>query len=89
MSTRHSKHNFHAEWLSTSDLSNTRLKNRARPPIFAVSEVTIWRWVKKGYLPEPVKIGGKCFWSAVSVAELIQRRGSSDLAEVSGSRGDE
>ncbi len=86
MSTQHSKHNFHADWLCTSDLSNTRLKQRARPPIFSVREVTIRRWVDKGYLPEPVKIGGKCFWSAADVAELIQRRGSRDVAEASGGR---
>ena len=87
MSEGKSNHEFAAEWLTTSDLSNTRLKHRARPPIFAVSETTIWRWVKKGYLPKPVKIGGKCFWSAVDVAELIQRHDSSYVAKASGSRG--
>ena len=75
MATSHPTIDFPAQWLGTSDLSNTRSTRRVRPPIFAVSEITIWRWVKKGYLPEPVKIGGKCFWHAEDVAELVKNKG--------------
>ena len=48
-----------AQWLSTSDLVTTRRKTRRYPPIFNISEVTLWRWVKRGYFPEPRYIGGK------------------------------
>ena len=63
-----------AQMLGTSDLAFTRCKRRKHPPIFKVSEPTIWRWVKKGILPKPVQIGGKAFWSARDIAELIQQR---------------
>lgn len=62
---------FPAQFLGTSDLAFTRKKNRTIPPIFNVSESTIWRWVKEGILPEPMHIGGKCFWSAEVVADLL------------------
>lgn len=68
------EYDFPSEWLGTSDLAFTRMKHRQRPPIFKVSEPTIWRWVKKGILPKPVQIGGKAFWSAKDIAELIQQR---------------
>ena len=63
---------YPAQWLSTSDLANTRRKRRSRPPLFNVSEQTIWRWVKQGYFPEPKYIGGKAFWSAEEVSEFIE-----------------
>ena len=51
-----------AQMLGTSDLAFTRCKRRKHPPIFKVSE------------PKPVQIGGKAFWSARDIAELIQQR---------------
>lgn len=65
---------FPAQFLGTSDLANTRKKRRIHPPIFNVSESTIWRWVKQGVLPEPTYVGGKCFWHAEVVAELLEMR---------------
>ena len=60
-----------AQRLSTSDLVTTRRKTRRYPPIFNISEVTLWRWVKRGYFPEPRYIGGKAFWSLQEVMEFI------------------
>ena len=65
---------FPARYLGTSDLAYTRKKNRTSPPIFNVSESTIWRWVKEGVLPQPILIGGKCFWPADVVADLLAVR---------------
>jgi len=65
---------FPAHLLGTSDLANTRRKRRTHPPIFNVSESTIWRWVNQGVLPEPTYVGGKCFWHAEVVAELLEMR---------------
>ena len=67
---------FPAQFLGTSDLAFTRKKNRSNPPLFNVSESTIWRWVKEGVLPEPIHIGGKCFWPAEVVADLLAHRDS-------------
>ena len=63
---------FPSQYLATSDLVNTRKKNRRYPPIFNITEVTLWRWVKRGYFPEPKYIGGKAFWSAEEVTEFIE-----------------
>ena len=65
---------FPAQFLGTSDLANTRKKRRLHPPVFNVSESTIWRWVKQGVLPEPTYIGGKCFWHEEVVAHLLAQR---------------
>lgn len=64
------------QMFSISDLSFTRGKNRKTPPIFNVNEVTIWRWIRKGIFPKPVKIGGKRFWKARDIAKLIQQQAS-------------
>ncbi len=50
---------YPAQWLSTSDLANTRRKRRSQPPLLNVSEQTIWRWVKQGYFPNPNTLGAK------------------------------
>ena len=64
--------NYPSLWLSTSDVANTRRKTRKHPPLFNISEVTLWRWVKRGSFPEPKYIGGKAFWSAEEVSEFIE-----------------
>jgi prophage regulatory protein len=41
---------------------------------FAVSRVTVWRWVSQGLLPKPVRIGQGCTrWLADEVAEAEKR----------------
>ena len=64
--------NTSPQWLCTSDIANTRKKNRKHPPLLSISEVTLWRWVKRGNFPEPKYIGGKAFWSAEEVSEFIE-----------------
>ena len=68
----HMANTIPAQWLSTSDIANTRRKNRNHPPLFNICEVTLWRWVKRGNFPEPKYIGGKAFWSAEEVSEFIE-----------------
>lgn len=65
---------YRAHLLSTSALVFTRSKKRKHRPIFDACEKTLWRWVQRGELPEPVRIGGKCFWHAADVAELAKKR---------------
>ena len=71
---------YRAHLLSTSALVFTRSKKRKGRPIFDACEKTLWRWVQKGELPEPVRIGGKCFWHAEDVAELVQKRARKNIA---------
>lgn len=72
---------FPAQFLGTSDLAHTRKRNRGRPPIFNISEPTIWRWVKSGVLPKPMKIGGRSFWLASDIADLIEKKRGGDKDE--------
>ena len=67
---------FGSHYLATSDLAHTRRKNRKVPPVFNISEVTLWRWVKRGYFPQPKYIGGKAFWSAEEVSRFIESSSS-------------
>ena len=36
-----------------------------------VSEMTIWRWVQSGVLPQPIKINGRNYWQ-VSAVERVK-----------------
>lgn len=67
-----------AQMLCTSDLAHTRKRNRGRPPIFNISEPTIWQWVKSGILPKPIQVGGRSFWSASDIIELIESQNGGD-----------
>ncbi len=39
------------------------------------SPVTLWRWVKSGYLPQPAKLGQYHVWPASQIAEWARERG--------------
>ena len=78
---------YRAHLLSTSALVFTRSKKRKHRPIFDACEKTLWRWVQKGELPEPVRIGGKCFWHAEDVAELVQQRARKHISADEGCLG--
>ncbi|GHA74961.1 hypothetical protein GCM10007067_10030 [Lysobacter bugurensis] len=36
--------------------------------------MTVWRWVQKGLLPEPIKINGRNYWRESDVEALKQGR---------------
>ena len=37
-----------------------------------VDHSTIWRWVKKGALPAPIKIGGRSLWRLSDIQKHIR-----------------
>lgn len=37
-----------------------------------VDRSTIWRWVKKGTLPAPIKIGGRSLWRLSDIQKHIR-----------------
>lgn len=39
------------------------------------SPVTLWRWIKSGYLPTPQKLGQDNIWPAAQIAEWARERG--------------
>ncbi|WP_189453901.1 helix-turn-helix transcriptional regulator [Cognatilysobacter bugurensis] len=39
-----------------------------------ISDMTVWRWVQKGLLPEPIKINGRNYWRESDVEALKQGR---------------
>ncbi len=43
-----------------------------------VTGMTVYRWVKAGLLPRPVKINGRNYWHEADVHNLYRRRGSGD-----------
>ena len=38
----------------------------------SVDHSTIWRWVKKGILPAPIKIGGRSLWRLSDIQQNIR-----------------
>ena len=64
--------NTSPQWLCTSDIANTRKKNRKHPPLFKYQRSHAVEMGKRAHFPEPKYIGGKAFWSAEEVSEFIE-----------------
>ena len=41
--------------------------------LFACSKATVWRWVKKSILPEPIKRGGIAAWNVEELREALNK----------------
>ena len=39
--------------------------------LYACSAPTVWRWVKKGLIPKPHRIGGTTVWSVGDLRESL------------------
>lgn len=39
-----------------------------------MSDATLWRWVKAGAFPKPLRIVGKNFWRGDEIAAWIERQ---------------
>ncbi len=45
-----------------------------------VSDMTIWRWVKSGTLPPPIKINGRKYWRSSTISAKIDELSASQAA---------
>lgn len=43
----------------------------------SVGRSTLWRWVKRGVLPPPIRIGGIAGWRYKDIEELVESARSS------------
>jgi prophage regulatory protein len=51
-------------------------RDREIAEAFGVSRNTVWRWVREGRLPEPVRISPGCTrWPQSDIDQLTQRKG--------------
>jgi predicted DNA-binding transcriptional regulator AlpA len=39
-----------------------------------VSDMTLWRWVRDGVIPQPVKINGRRYWRVADLDEIDAKR---------------
>lgn len=46
-----------------------------------VSDMTLWRWVRKGILPEPQRINGRNYWREADVLAVQAGRPAANDAE--------
>jgi predicted DNA-binding transcriptional regulator AlpA len=42
----------------------------ARAELGDVSDMTIWRWIKAGVLPQPIKINKRNYWPASAIERV-------------------
>jgi len=57
---------------SERESQSWRLINRRQlRQLVPVSDMTIWRWIKAGIFPEPIKINGRNYWREDSVYEAL------------------
>lgn len=45
-----------------------------------LSDATLWRWIKAGEFPKPMKIVGKNFWRADEINQWIERQSAARSA---------
>lgn len=46
----------------------------------SISRTTVWRWVKQGHLPQPLRIGPNCVaWPESQIDEWIASRGTGSV----------
>lgn len=44
-------------------LSHRKLASvRDTAEYYGIGPATLWRWLKQGLIPEPIRIGGRTFW---------------------------
>lgn len=55
--------------MNTEKLESSRTLRRE---LGDVSEMTVWRWVKAGILPPPIKINKRNYWPVSAVEKLKQ-----------------
>lgn len=41
-----------------------------------VSDMAIWRWLRAGKFPQPIKFNGRCYWRAGEIQAWIENHAS-------------
>lgn len=54
-------------------MSNLYYSDKSLAARYDVSRATIWRWVREGNLPKPVKINGSTRWNSDDLATWEKR----------------
>lgn len=57
--------------MTTNVIGQTLLDANAIKQVAPVSDVSIWRWVKEGKFPAPVKVGRRSFWRASEIEAWV------------------
>lgn len=53
-----------------------------RETVGGIGRTTLWRWVREGYFPKPVRLGANCVaWRADDVNQWINSRPAFDAGE--------
>lgn len=53
-----------------------------RKAVGGIGKSTLWRWIRDGHFPKPVRLGANCVaWRSVDVEEWINTRPSFDAGE--------
>ena len=50
---------------------------------FPVSDMTIWRWMRAGHFPEPIRIGGRNYWRESQILQWLQAHTPTEASEPS------
>lgn len=58
---------------SFDELSPTAfVRQRTVEQLFACSPATVWRWVKKGFIPAPKKVSGITLWNVGELRAALE-----------------
>ncbi len=55
----------------TTNTEREFLQRREVEEIMGVSAVTLWRWVKKGILPKPTKVGNINYFKKQDIMDVL------------------
>lgn len=63
-------------YLREYQLIGDRNNPTANPPLIPIDHSTLWRWVRQGEFPEPIKLGRKVTaWPVHAVLEWMRQKG--------------
>ena len=59
--------------MTTSETSSRYMRDLDVAAHFQCGRSTVWRWVKQGLLPEPVRIGGATRWLRADIEAAFNK----------------
>jgi predicted DNA-binding transcriptional regulator AlpA len=62
-----------ADTMGTATLPGERLLTRAMlRQLIPVSDMAIWRWLRKGTFPQPIRFNGRRYWRLTEITAWLE-----------------
>ena len=59
--------------MTTSPNANQLVTPKHMVKFYGVAPSTLWRWIKEGHVPEPIRIGRRTYWEWGVIEQHLKR----------------